>query len=63
VTPSEFAWSPDGRQVAFVFVKDWDRKGPPVNRQRELFIYDLPTGRLTQVTHDNLEQCTPVWME
>ena len=63
VTPHHLAWSPDGRQFAFVSAMNWDPKGPPIKKQVELYIYDLPSGRLTQVTHDNLEQCTPVWTE
>mgnify|MGYP002155003645 CR=1 FL=1 len=63
LAPHDLTWSPDGRQFAFVSAMNWDPKGPPIKKQVELFIYDVPTGRLTQVTHDNLEQCTPVWME
>ncbi len=61
--PHDFAWSPDSRQVAFLSAMDWDRSGPPLDSQTELYIYDLPSRRLTQVTHDDIEQCTPVWME
>jgi beta-lactamase regulating signal transducer with metallopeptidase domain len=60
--PHGFAWSPDSRQFAFVAALHWDRKGLPVNRQVELFVYDLPSGRLTQMTHDDREQSAPVWM-
>ena len=50
------------RQLAFVSTMNWDLGGPDVGRQSELWIFDLPSGRLTQVTHDTLMQCTPRWM-
>jgi hypothetical protein len=61
LTPHDFAWSPDSRQLAFAAALSWDRSRP-ANRQVELLLADLPSGRLTQLTHDNLEQCTPVWV-
>jgi Tol biopolymer transport system component len=60
--PHEFAWSPDSRQIAFVSAMEWDRRGS-ASKQVELFIYDLSSGGLTQMTHDDLEQLTPVSME
>jgi hypothetical protein len=42
----------------------WTRiRGPSIGRQVELSVYDLPSGRLTQVTHDNPQQRMPVWMD
>jgi hypothetical protein len=63
LSPARFVWSPDSRQIAFTSAINWRRKGPPTNKDIEVLLYDLPSGRLTQVTHDDIEQRTPVWVE
>jgi beta-lactamase regulating signal transducer with metallopeptidase domain len=63
VVPGGLAWSPDSGQIAFLSAMNRGHKGPTTGEEVELFIYDLPSGRHTQMTHDNIEQRTPVWIE
>jgi Tol biopolymer transport system component len=46
------SWSPDGRTIAFSGVKDG---------LTDLYVYDLQTDRLTQLTDDRYAQLQPAW--
>jgi beta-lactamase regulating signal transducer with metallopeptidase domain len=63
LTPRDMAWSPDGRQLAFAWMKNWDRKGPDAARQSEVYTYDLESGQVTQITHDGRQKYRLVWVE
>jgi len=48
------AWSPEGRRVAF--------SGLTVGGIADLYLLDLTTGKLRQVTDDQYEDTDPVWL-
>ena len=48
------AWSPDGKQVAF--------SGLTTGGISDLYVLDLPSGRLTRVTDDAYEDLDPTWL-
>lgn len=51
-TPS-YAWSPNGRKLAFIGVLD----GPTA----ELYLYDIATNKITRVSQDDAQNYWPSW--
>ncbi len=47
------AWSPDGRKVAFSALKTY---------HRDLYVYDVETGQVTQLTDDRYDDTDPSWL-
>ena len=45
-------WSPDGERIAFLGVGRYTAPGPYFRRQVEVWIYDLETGDVTEITDD-----------
>lgn len=48
------AWSPDGERVAF--------SGLTLGGVSDLYVLQLPGGRLTRITHDRYEDADPSWL-
>ena len=48
-----YAWSPDGTKLAFIGVMD----GPTA----EVYLYDVPSGTIKRVSHDEVEDFSPSW--
>lgn len=63
VGPTSPVWSPSGQEIAFLAALPFDADGPTYPRQIEVWIYDLPTGRLTRVTHDDRWQLNLSWRQ
>jgi Tol biopolymer transport system component len=61
VGPKRPRWSPDGRQIAFLAALPFNPKGPPYREQVEVWIYDLATKDLIQITEDQAEQSWLSW--
>jgi Tol biopolymer transport system component len=63
VGPTNPVWSPTGQQIAFLAALPFDADGPEYPRQIEVWLYHLPTGRLTRVTHDDRWQLNLSWRQ
>jgi hypothetical protein len=61
VGPSKPAWSPKGDQIAFLAAMPFDPKGPDVQKQVEVYVYDLANREVIRITHDDLRQRSVVW--
>jgi len=61
VGPTTPQWSPEGDKIAFLAALPFDAEGPYYREQVEVWIYDLNTEQLTQVTHDTAGQYSLVW--
>ncbi|MEJ7813073.1 MAG: hypothetical protein WKG32_21855 [Gemmatimonadaceae bacterium] len=48
------AWSPDGKQVAF--------SGLTLGGVSDIYLFDLPSARLSRVTDDRYEDLDPTWL-
>lgn len=59
--PIGLTWSPRGDKIAFLGMLPFDPDGPRYQRQVEAWIYDLATGQLTRITHDDLYQHGLIW--
>jgi Tol biopolymer transport system component len=61
VGPKSPTWSPDGDKIAFLAAMPFDPYGPYFRNQVEIWVYDLGTDELTQVTDDEVWQYSPRW--
>jgi Tol biopolymer transport system component len=59
--PHHPAWSPRGDKIAFLAALPYDPHGPDSRQQTDVWIYDLNTDKLIQVTDDDLGQWTLRW--
>jgi len=59
--PMRPAWSPNGNQIAFVAALPFDPDGPYVDDQLEVWVYDLTTDELIQITDDDISQKSIIW--
>jgi hypothetical protein len=59
--PDRPRWSPDGNQVAFVAALPFRPGGPPFRQQTEVWIYDLGSKKLFQVTNDREQEDWLSW--
>ena len=61
VGPRDATWSPDGNTVAFLAALPFDPEGLYYKNQLEIWVYDLRTDELTQVTDDDIAQHGMRW--
>jgi len=61
VGPRQPEWSPNGDRIAFLAAMPWDPEGPYYKFQIEVWVYDLNTDELIQVTDDDLAQTHLSW--
>lgn len=54
-------WSPRGDKIAFLAALPFDPAGPIVRQQVDVWIYDLNTDEVIQVTDDDLGQFSLLW--
>jgi hypothetical protein len=59
--PSFPAWSPSGKQIAFLAALPYDPDGANYKCQIEVWVYDLKTDELARITHDDLWQTGVRW--
>jgi hypothetical protein len=59
--PWPAAWSPKGNQLAFLAALPYDPKGPTINQQIEVWVYDLRSKQTIRITHDNIQQTGVRW--
>jgi dipeptidyl aminopeptidase/acylaminoacyl peptidase len=63
VGPSEVRWSPKASQIAFVAALPYDPEGPHPKEQRDVWVYDLTTDELLQITDDAVQQGKLSWSD
>lgn len=54
------AWSPDGQRIAFASDRRTDDELTPDGSYR-IYVYNLETGKITQITHGNRDGRYPAW--
>jgi Tol biopolymer transport system component len=59
--PLSPVWSPRGDKIAFLAALPYDPLGPYNRQQVDVWIYDLNTDEVIQVTDDDLGQFTLLW--
>jgi len=59
--PHSLAWSPRGDKIAFLAALPYDPDGPTIRQQMDVWIYDLRTDDVIQVTDDELGQFSLIW--
>lgn len=61
VGPKCPTWSPESDEIAFLAAMPFDPYGPYYRNQVEVWLYDLETDEVTQVTDDDVAQYAPRW--
>jgi Tol biopolymer transport system component len=62
---TKMAWSPDGKQLAWVMTKEGRRIASVIGSQAELWLADIPNGRVTRldtVAKDVQYGHMPIWV-
>jgi dipeptidyl aminopeptidase/acylaminoacyl peptidase len=59
--PVSPVWSPRGDKIAFLAALPYDPSGPYHRQQVDVWIYDLNTDEVIQVTNDDLGQYSLLW--
>jgi len=59
--PRNPVWSPNGDKIAFIAALPFDPDGLPYRHQIEVWVYDLSTDELTQITDDDVGQLGLIW--
>jgi len=59
--PVNPVWSPRGDKIAFLAALPFDPDGPYYKHQIEVWVYDLNTDELTQITDDDVGQLGLIW--
>jgi len=59
--PHHAVWSPRGDKLAFLAALPYDPDGPTIRQQTDVWIYDLKTDEVIQVTDDDLGQFSLIW--
>lgn len=59
--PKQPRWSPSGDKIAFLAAMPFDAAGPYYRQQVEVWIYDLATDEIHQITDDDVAQYSLVW--
>jgi Tol biopolymer transport system component len=63
VGPRVPQWSPSGDKIAFQAAMPLDPAGPNYRLQVDVWIYDLTSDTMSNITNDDLEQYGLVWKE
>lgn len=63
VGPTSPVWSPDSDRIAFLAALPWDPDGPYYRDQVEVWVYDLATDGLTQITDNEVAEFMLTWDE
>jgi hypothetical protein len=63
VGPANPVWSPDSDKIAFLAALPWDPHGPYYRNQVEVWVYDLATDELTQITDNEVAEFMLTWDE
>ncbi len=52
-SPNTYAWSPDGKKLAFIGALD--------EPKADVYVYEMDTGKIQRVSHDDGKNTTPTW--
>jgi len=63
VGPTSQVWSPDSTKIGFLAALPWDPDGPYYRNQVEVWVYDLATDELIQMTDNDVAEFMLTWDE